>query len=598
MHLARTHRVLILIAGAGLVFWGARRLEGSLNNPSQDATRQLHGLFKAEWNYELEQDPTGASELGDRRWNDRWPDVSLAVIRKRHEHRLDVLHRLGLIDRARLSGADQLNYDLFQEQYKTETNGYQYHWYLIPFYQREGIQLSNGLANSLRFQTVKDYEDWLARLRAFPTYMDQTVELCREGMREHVMLPKVILERVAKQIDEQIVSDPEKSPYYKPFTSFAENFPPAERTHLQQAAREAVAQDVLPAFRRFKDFFDKDYLPAAPNRVGIWNLPNGQAMYAYFVREHTTTNMTPDEIHQIGLREVARISAQMDRVMKQTGFKGTREEFFHYLRTDPKFHYNPAADLLEAYRATAKRVDPHLVELFRKLPRMPYGVEPIPEIEAPDTTAAYYRPGAADGSRAGDFMVNLYKPEDRPKWEMMALTLHESVPGHHLQIALAMEQQNLPNFRRYGYYDAFGEGWGLYAESLGEQMGLYDDPYSKFGELAYDMWRAVRLVIDTGIHTQHWTRQQAIDYFMNNCPKDRLDVTNEVDRYIAWPGQALAYKIGELKILELRDRARRELGSRFDIKEFHDVVLSEGALPLDILEKNVDRWIAGKKSQP
>ena len=557
----------------------------------------MHALFKTEWDYELEQDPTGASELGDRRWNDRWPDVSLDAIRKRQEHHAGVLDKLKAIDRAKLSRDDQLNYDLFEEQYKTETDGFQYRWYLIPFYQREGIQLSNGLANSLRFQSLKDYDDWLARLRAFPAYMDQTIALCREGMREHMMLPKVILDRVAKQIGEQIVADPAKSPYFKPFETFPENIPPAERARLQLAAREAIAQGVIPAFRKFKDFFDQNYLPAAPGQVGIWNLPNGAAMYAYFVREHTTTNLTPDEIHALGLREVERINAAMQQVMGQASFQGKRADFFQYLRTDPKFHYDSPDDLLEAYRATAKRIDPHLVQFFRKLPRLPYGVEPIPAIEAPDTTAAYYRPGAADGSRAGTFMVNLYKPEDRPKWEMMALALHESVPGHHLQIALAMEQQDLPNFRRYGYYDAFGEGWGLYAESLGEEMGLYDDIYSKFGRLAYDMWRAVRLVIDTGIHQQRWTRQRAIDYFMNNCPKDELDITNEVDRYIAWPGQALAYKIGELKIRELRARASGALGAKFDLKEFHEVVLGDGALPLDILEKNVDAWIAQKKGE-
>jgi uncharacterized protein (DUF885 family) len=597
MQTGRNHRVLLVIAGLCFLIWGTVKLEVSLAKSSNDAAAQLHELFKTEWDYQMEHDPVGASELGDRRWNDRWPDVSLESIRGQHEHEIGVLARLKTIPRDQLSAADQLNYDLFQEQYQTGVEGYQYRWYLIPFYQREGVQLSNGLANSLRFETVKDYEDWLARLRAFPTYMDQTMELCREGMREHMMLPKVILERVAGQIDNQIVQSPTASPYYKPFESFPENISAADRTRLRAEAALAITKDVIGSFIRFKEFFDKQYLPAAPEEVGIWNLPNGAAMYAYFTRVHTTTNLTPDQIHEIGLKEVARINGEMNKVMKQTGFKGTREEFFKYLRTDPRFHYNNAADLLEAYRATAKRIDPHLVELFRKLPRMPYGVAPIPAVEAPDTTAAYYRPGAADGSRAGDFMVNLYKPEDRPKWEMMALALHESVPGHHLQIALGMEQQNLPNFRRYGYYDAFGEGWGLYAESLGEEMGLYDDPYSKFGELSYDMWRAVRLVIDTGIHTQHWSRQKAIDYFMDNCPKDPLDITNEVDRYIAWPGQALAYKIGELKIRELRDRSSRELGPKFDLKEFHEVVLRDGAVPLDILERNVDAWIALKKQQ-
>ncbi|MGE5326815.1 MAG: DUF885 domain-containing protein [Deltaproteobacteria bacterium] len=592
----RNYLVTAILTALVAVTWSTIETEGSLSE-SNDAAKRLHALFQKEWDFEMEQNPVRASEMGDRRWNDRWPEVSLAAIRKRHEHEITVLDAVKAIDRAHLSRDDQLNYDLFQEQVQTSVEGFQYHWYLIPFYQREGIQLSNGLANSLRFETVKDYEDWLARLRAFPIYMDQTVELCREGMREHMMLPKVILERVAGQIDNQIVEAPTASPYFKPFEKFPDSIPVAEQTRLRMQASMVITKDVIGSFIRFKKFFDEEYLPTAPVEIGIWKLPNGAAMYAYFAREHTTTNLTPEKIHAIGLKELARINAEMNKVMEETGFKGTRAEFFKYLRTDPRFHYNNPADLLEAYRATAKRIDPHLVTLFRTLPRMPYGVEPIPAIEAPDTTAAYYRLGAADGSRAGTFMVNLYKPESRPKWEMMALALHESVPGHHLQIALGMEQQNLPKFRRYGYYDAFGEGWGLYAESLGEEMGLYDDPYSKFGELAYDMWRAVRLVIDTGMHTEHWSRQKAIDYFMENCPKDPLDITNEVDRYIAWPGQALAYKIGQLKIRELRNRASNELGPRFDLKEFHEVVLRDGAVPLDILEKNVNDWIAEKKAQ-
>ena len=592
----RDHLAIALLLALAFVTLTTITMEGSLSK-SNDAAARLHALFQREWDYDMEQNPTRASEMGDRRWNDRWPDVSLAAIQKRHQHDLGVMDEIKAIDRSQLSREDQLSYDMFQEQYATAVEGFQYHWYLIPFYQREGIQLSNGLTNSLRFETVKDYEDWLARLRAFPVYMDQTIELCREGMREHMMLPKVILERVAGQIDNQIFQVPNVSPYYKPFKKFPDTIPEDEQSRLRMQASLVITKDVMGSFIRFKKFFDGEYLPAAPTEVGIWNLPNGGPMYAFFVREHTTTDLTPEQIHAIGLKEVARINAEMDKVMAQTGFKGTRAEFFKYLRTDPKFHYNNPADLLEAYRATAKRIDPHLVELFGKLPRMPYGVEPIPAIEAPDTTAAYYRPGAADGSRAGTFMVNLYKPQSRPKWEMMALALHESVPGHHLQIALGMEQQNLPKFRRYGYYDGFGEGWGLYAESLGGEMGLYDDPYSKFGELSYDMWRAVRLVIDTGMHSEHWSRQKALDYFMQNCPKDPLDITNEVDRYIAWPGQALAYKIGQLKIRELRDRASRELGPKFDLKEFHDVVLRDGAVPLDILEKNLNRWIAEKKSQ-
>ncbi|HSM87990.1 MAG TPA: DUF885 domain-containing protein [Candidatus Limnocylindrales bacterium] len=563
------------------------------------AAKTLHDLFATEWDYRMQQNPEEASELGDRRWNDRWTDESLEAHARRNQHNQDVLTGLAKIDRSSLTPGDQLNYDLFKKRYETLIEQYKFRRFLVPLNQRGGIQTQDELADSLRFQTVKDYQDWIARMRAFPLLMDQTVALMREGIKERMVHPKVIMERLPGQIDKQIVSDPLQSGFYKPFQHFSRQVSPAEQERLGSEARQAIEQQVVPAYRKFKKFFVKEYLPACFDQVGAWQLPHGDEYYAFEVRRYTTTNLTPEQVHEIGLKEVARIRAEMNQVMQKTGFKGSRAEFFNFLRTDPRFYYKNPDDLFEAYEAMAKSIDPHLVKVFRTLPREPYGVEPIPAVAAPDTTAAYYRPGAADGSRAGTYFVNLYKPETRPKWEMMALTLHESVPGHHLQIARAHELGEMPKFRRFGSYTAFTEGWGLYAESLGEDMGLYTDPYAKFGELTYQMWRAVRLVVDTGMHAKHWTRDQAIKYFMDNAPKAELDIVNEIDRYIAWPGQALAYKIGELKIRELRNRAHEQLGAAFDLKGFHDVVLGSGPLPLDILERNVNQWIAEqKKAQP
>jgi uncharacterized protein (DUF885 family) len=560
--------------------------------PAQaDAAARLKAFFASEWDWTMEQNPTWASKLGDRRWNDRWEDVSLENLQRQQEHKTEALAALARIPREALSANDQTSYDIFRYQYTTETEGFQYEQYLIRTNTYDGVQNAENIVDALRFETVKDYEDWVQRLHRFPAYVDQNIALMRRGIDRNVLLPKVIMRRIVAQVERLATQPVVESGYYRPFSSMPDTLPAQERRRLEEAGRTAIAREVQPAFARLKTFIDAEYMPAAYDHVGAWQNARGAEAYAWLTRLYTTTTLTPDRIHELGLSEVARIRGEMERVKTEAGFSGTLAEFFTFLRTDPRFFYKTGDDLLEAYRATAKRIDPALVKVFRTTPRLPYGVLPIPAAIAPNTTTAYAEFGAADGSRPAYYFVNLYKPETRPTWEMMALTLHEAVPGHCFQGSLAQELTDMPAFRKNAGFTAFVEGWALYAESLGEEMGLYDNPYSRFGRLTYEMWRAVRLVVDTGIHARRWSRDQAIKYFMDNAAKTELDVTNEVDRYISWPGQALAYKIGELKIKELRARAAARLGDRFDLRAFHDEVLLAGAMPLDVLERRVDKWI-------
>jgi uncharacterized protein (DUF885 family) len=559
------------------------------------SSARLHALFDADWEHVMRTQPTWASHLGDRRYNDRWPDLSLAAIEREHQRGSELLKQLDTIGRTQLPAADQLNYDLFRWRLETELAGFRFGEHLLPVNQRGGIQTEDELGDALRFHTVKDYEDWIARLNSFGVLMDQTIALMREGLKRGLVQPQIVMQRVPAQIQKQRVAQPEQSPFYKPFRNLPSTISHQDRERLITSAKQAVTSSVLPAFARFDTFFNQEYLPACLPGIGAWRLPDGQARYAHAARLFTTTRLSPQEIHNIGLSEVARIRGEMEKVKTQASFKGTLAEFFTFLRTDKQFFCDTPQRLFMEYAATSKRIDPLLVKLFRTLPRTPYGLEEIPAKIAPDTTTAYYRQPAADGSRAGTYFVNLYRPEVRPRWEMMALSLHEAVPGHHFQIALAQEQGALPNFRRHSGYTAYVEGWGLYAESLGDELGLYDDPYSKMGQLTYEMWRAVRLVVDTGIHALQWDRDRAIAFFRDNAPKAEQDIVNEIDRYISWPGQALAYKIGELKIKELRARATKQLGDRFDVKEFHDVILLGGSMPLEILEARVNAWLQGKQ---
>ncbi|MEJ2523214.1 MAG: DUF885 family protein, partial [Gammaproteobacteria bacterium] len=521
----------------------------------------------------------------------------MEAIEASHAADREAMDRLVAIDPAYLATQGRLSREMYRKELQSRLNHYRYQRYLIPLNQRGGPHTAYETAERLRFNTARDYEDWIARMEAFGPYVDQTIALLKKGLRSDVMHPHVIAERIADQISAQAATPAADSPWLSPFREMPESLPPEVADDLRARGLAAVETVIRPAYARFDQFFRGTYLAQSRDTVGVWDQPEGLAYYEARARHFTTTDLTPAEIHDIGLSEVARIRAEMEAIREQVGFEGDLEAFFQHLRTDPQFYFDTPEALFEAYLATSKRVDPALVKLFGKMPRMPYGVRPIPEAIAPDTTTAYYSRPAADGSRAGYYYVNLYRPEVRPKYEIEALTIHEAVPGHHFQIALAMEIDGLPAFRRYGGVTAFVEGWALYAESLGPELGMYTDPYSKFGQLTYEMWRAVRLVVDTGIHAMKWDRQRAIDYFRANAAKTEADIVNEIDRYIAWPGQALAYKIGELKIKELRARATAALGENFDIRAFHDLVLSNGAIPLDSLEQLVDEWIVARQTE-
>jgi prolyl oligopeptidase len=561
-----------------------------------DATSDFELLLDEHWEWGLASSPVFASTLGDRRYNDSWSNQSLAAIERRHKETQEFLRRAYAIDRAQLSASDQLNYELFRRQLQDDVDVHQFRGYLLPFFHRGGVQNLENTTNQLRLATTKDYEDWLARMSKIDVVIDQHIDLAEAGRKADIIAPKVLMQRITAQLALQLVDDAEESPFYRVFESFPGSISTEDQERLRALAVETIEKTILPSYKKLDRYFKQKYLPASRDSIGQSVLPNGNAWYEHLARSFTTTRMTPDDIHRLGLEEVKRIRGEMEAVIAEVQFDGSFEDFLVFMRTDPQFYFDNPDDLHEAYLATCKRIDPELVSLFGVLPRMPYGVKPIPDSIAPDTTTAYYSRPAADGSRAGIYWVNLYKPEVRPKYEIEVLSVHEAMPGHHLQIALQQELGDMPMFRRFLGFTAFVEGWGLYSERLGYDLGLYKDPYSRFGQLTYDMWRAVRLVVDTGIHYKGWTRQQAIDFFKSNAAKTEHDIVNEIDRYIAMPGQALAYKIGQLKILTLRERAERQLGEDFDLRAFHDTLLGGGALPLDILEQNMDAWLAAQAS--
>ncbi|MFC1701433.1 DUF885 family protein [Pseudomonadota bacterium] len=540
------------------------------------------------YEYTMLSYPEFATFLGDPRGQDRWSDQSEAITLQRQQDNITLLAALDNINREALTPTEQVNYDLLYDGQKLTIEGQQFPDEMMPVNQMGGVQ--QDIAQMMAItqpKNAEDYANMIARLDKTPEVVDQTIAWMRKGMDAGITPPAITLRDVPQQIRNQLVDEADQSPLLGAFNQFPANVDSLQQATLKAQAEAAYSEKVAPAFEKLLAFVENEYLPAARESIAMRDLPNGEAWYAYNVKQSTTTDLTPEQIHQIGLAEVKRIHGEMEAIIKSSGFEGSFEEFLIFLRTDPQFYHETKEGLLREYRDIAKRADPELMKLFGKLPRTPYGVIPVPSYAEESQTTAYYQRGSVEAGRPGNFFANTYALDTRPRWEMEALTLHEAVPGHHLQLALQDELEDVPWYRRVGGYTAFIEGWGLYSESLGEEMGFYQDPYSKFGQLTYEMWRAIRLVVDTGMHHLGWSRQQAIDYFMANAGKQEHDVVVEVDRYIVWPGQALAYKIGELKIKELRAYASNELGDTFDIREFHDEVLGRGAVPLSVLDANI-----------
>ena len=599
--------VLMISMAANSISAQTDSANSAAENP---AVQQLRAFLADDWKYWMVEYPEMATSVGYPGQNDRWTDYSPAAIERRNRHLDESLKALRAIPRENLPPEEQLNFDLYQKLLENALAGLRFHDtadpfasvvpgnLYIPITQMGGLPRGvPAVIAMMEAARPKDYEDILARLGSIPTVVDQTIALMKEGMAHGWVPPRIAMRDVPKQVESQIVADATKSPLLHAFEKYPATISPAQQADFTRRSVAAYTGKIAPAFRKLRDFLVGTYLPACRESIAVHDLPDGADFYSYLVRWHTTTNLTPQRIHQIGLQQVKQIRAQMDQVIAQSGFKGSFEEFVKFLNTDPQFDYASAEDLLLHYRDIAKRADPQLAHLFGKLPRLPYGVKPVPDAVAPSQTSGYYESGAPAIGRPGYFYVNTYKLESRPRWDAEDLTMHEAVPGHHLQLSLAQEMEGVPEFRRWLGYSAYVEGWALYSESLGSEMGFYTDPYSKFGYLSAQMWRAVRLVVDTGIHSMGWSREKAIQYFQENSGQPEQNVVVEVDRYIVWPGQALGYKIGQLKIQELRHTAEHDLGERFDVRAFHDGVLGEGALPLDVLEARIHAWIAAQPAE-
>ncbi|TNJ34216.1 DUF885 family protein [Arenimonas terrae] len=561
---------------------------------------QLNALYADFWEASLKLNPLQATFVGDARYNDQMPDFFSAEYRAKGEaFNREWLAKAQAIGSEGLSGQDLLSYEIFVRDLQFEIDGERFPGWQIPLNQFTNLtgtiaQLGSG-TSAQPFKTVQDYDNWLKRAAGVPQLLATMQANMREGMAAGVVQPKVLMVKVIPQIDALVKDKPEDTLFWQPIANLPADFSDADKTRLTEAYRALIADQLMPAYRDLRTFVNDEYLPASRDTVSLSALPDGEAWYAFRAKQFTTTDLTPAQIHDIGLAEVARIHAEMDGVMQQTGFKGTRAEFFEFVTKDKQFEFGSEDELLTAYRALEAKINARVDELFSLKPKAPFEIRPVEPFRAQSAAGGSYMRPSEDGTRPGIFYVNTYDLPTRKRWDSESLFLHEAIPGHHFQIALQQELGDLPKFRRFGGETAFAEGWGLYAESLGKELGVYTDPYQYFGRLQAEMWRAIRLVVDTGLHSKGWTREQVIDYMKANSATSDTEAVAETERYIAIAGQALAYKIGELKIKELRARAEAELGDKFDIRGFHAEVLQDGSVPLAVLEAKVDRWIASRK---
>ncbi len=554
---------------------------------------KFKAIYEKHWAQNMERYPEWSTWVNwkDGIYNDRWSDNSKAGIEKNKQVVLEQRAELDAIDRDDLSDEGKLNFDLYKERMDYQIEGFQFPDEYMPITQLGGMQQSiPQLLNRMPKRHLRDYNNLLSRFKKIPSVIDHSVVLLKEGLQKGITPPKVTLRDVPNQFKSLFVRDYKKNPLTQAFTRFPKDISESDKKRILLEVKEHLPK-IINKYKEVHKFVKNEYIPNCRENIGQSTLPNGLAWYNYSIKGHTTLDKSAEEIHQVGMSEVKRIKKEMDALIKKVNYKGSFKSFLNYLRTDKRFYFTKKEDLLKTYRDISKRADAELLKVFNFLPRTPYGIEPTPAYMEKSAPTAYYHGGNISAGKAGMFMANTYDLKSRPKWEMVALTLHEAMPGHHLQISLAQEIEDIPDFRRRGGYTAFIEGWGLYAESLGEEMGMYEDPYDKFGQLTYEMWRAIRLVVDTGMHAKGWSRQKAINFFKSYAPKTLHDITVEVDRYIVWPGQALSYKLGELKFKELRQKAKKRLGQKFDLREYHRQALRHGALPLNILEKKIDQWV-------